>query len=429
MTAETPNAAQSPTSPARASLGLFGEGPGEPASLNRAAAPQHSAGERDSEQRRRAARRQSEDVMRTMRSLDRQYGRRRRLNTDRYERTASDEALGASKSPRSTSGKGAGRARLPLSLGDPRAQFAPLCAPQTAAVLAARQPHASAEAESAATVPARLAQQLMQIAGRFAPQAAGRVAAVRPRASMPLISGAPRPPQRTRSHAARRPRDDLAGALTMKSVEIRGGRIVLDDPSSSDDSASEADAAQRQRLGSAASAAGARPSVGSSVCSADDAWADALRQRWYARRCLGLRQPFASVHRLARAEHDARAPFPLLNDVRRVVHETRACEFTDEPPRSAGAAVDVLLCTDAIVFGSAQAPLRVVEFGDDLRVRVDGASVLIGSGTAQLRVRFAADDAAGAWARRVEHAHAQYALAQQDLRLDEEDFVDRPPLP
>ncbi|KAJ1850461.1 hypothetical protein LPJ76_006406, partial [Coemansia sp. RSA 638] len=205
------------------------------------------------EQRRRAGRRQSEDVMRTMRLLDRQYGRRRRLNTDRYLRTESDEALGSTAhTQRSTSGRttqgSISRTRLPLNLGNTRAQFAPLCLTQTETVLAnghQESPLSAIAPETqmpvsalvaSQTVPTRLAQQLMVIAGRFAQARASGGAdmqGVRPRASMPLING------RTRSHVARKTRDELSGALTMKSVEIRGGRIVLDDPSSSEDTASD----------------------------------------------------------------------------------------------------------------------------------------------------------------------------------------------
>ncbi|KAJ2537651.1 hypothetical protein GGF49_006268, partial [Coemansia sp. RSA 1853] len=191
--------------------------------------------------------------MRTMRLLDRQYGRRRRLNTDRYLRTESDEALGSTAhTQRSTSGRttqgSISRTRLPLNLGNTRAQFAPLCLTQTETVLAnghQESPLSAIAPETqmpvsalvaSQTVPTRLAQQLMVIAGRFAQARASGGAdmqGVRPRASMPLING------RTRSHVARKTRDELSGALTMKSVEIRGGRIVLDDPSSSEDTASD----------------------------------------------------------------------------------------------------------------------------------------------------------------------------------------------
>ncbi|KAJ2654067.1 hypothetical protein IW148_006445, partial [Coemansia sp. RSA 1199] len=211
------------------------------------------------EQRRRAGRRQSEDVMRTMRSLDRQHGRRRRLNTDRYLRTESDEALGSTAhTQRSTSGRttqgSISRTRLPLNLGDTRAQFAPLCLTQTETVMANGHQESPLSAITPETqipvsalvasqiVPTRLAQQLMVIAGRFAQARASGGAdmqGVRPRASMPLINGVHRPPQWTCSHVVRKTRDELSGALTIKSVEIRGGRIVLDDPSSSEDIASD----------------------------------------------------------------------------------------------------------------------------------------------------------------------------------------------
>ncbi|KAJ2478170.1 hypothetical protein IWW56_003891 [Coemansia sp. RSA 2131] len=138
---------------------------------------------------------------------------------DRHLRTESDEALGSTAhTQRSTSGRttqdSISRMRLPLNLGDTRAQLAPLCLTQT--------------------------ETLMVIAGRFAQARAGAdMQGVRPRASMPLINGMHRPPQWTCSHVARKMRDELSGALTMKSVEICGGRIVLDDPSSSEDIASD----------------------------------------------------------------------------------------------------------------------------------------------------------------------------------------------
>ncbi|KAJ2351177.1 Zinc finger FYVE domain-containing protein 26 [Coemansia sp. RSA 2618] len=511
MSAEhTASSAQSPTTPARSSLGLFGtgEGLGEPAAQRSETAAVESkvdaqATRASGEQRRRAGRRQSEDVMRTMRSLDRQYGRRRRLNSDRFLRTESDEALGSAAreyTQRSTSGRttqgSSSRSRLPLNLGNTRAQFAPLLA-QTETVLAGghqESPKASAAPEAmhvvaAQTVPSRLAQQLMVIAGRFAQAGAtGRadVQGVRPRASMPLINGVHRPPQRTRSHVTRKTRDELSGALTMKSVEIRGGRIVLDDPSSSEDTGSDVGSVlsdddapavrvlgrqsrmHRRRLGSvvsgtaqlgpltkgslpngsmstgagqyAASERAQRPSVGSSVCSENVCgWDDELRQRWYARRCLDMRQPFNSIHRLAKAEHDSGAPFPLLNDFRRVLREARACELIDEaaaantPPSR----VDVLLCTDAIVICASQAdrarPLRAIEFSDELEVRVDDAgggdqAVRIRDDANQLRLQFR-QGGARAWVEHAVQVRAQFGLALQDLRLDEEDFVDRPPLP
>ncbi|KAJ2810115.1 hypothetical protein GGI24_007085, partial [Coemansia furcata] len=216
-------------------------------------------------ERRRASRRQSEDTMRAMRSLDRQYGRRRRLNSD-YPRADAPMLAAADGSQRSTSGRsppGASnsRVRQPLRRGDSRALFAPLlCLPQAETVLAVNvSPSYASAGDSAAAAPlqspaagavvaaagggggsARLARQLMMLAGRLAqgggaPLESGQ-GAVRPRASMPLINGAHRPLQRNRSHVARRTRDELSDALTMKSVEIRGGRIVLDDPSSSEES-------------------------------------------------------------------------------------------------------------------------------------------------------------------------------------------------
>ncbi|KAJ2183841.1 hypothetical protein EV181_004685 [Coemansia sp. RSA 532] len=482
MAGKQTSSAQSPTT--RSFLGLFSGGE-ECENSDTVDERKHEAPL--GEQRRRAGRRQSEDVMRTMRSLDRQYGRRRRLNTDRYLRTESDEALGSTAhTQRSTSGRttqgSVSRTRMPLNLGDTRAQFAPLCLAQTETVLATghqespvsaiapetQQP--SSVVVASQTVPTRLAQQLMVIAGRFAQaRASGTdMQGVRPRASMPLINGVHRPPQRTRSHVARKPRDELSGALTMKSVEIRGGRIVLDDPSSSEDTASdigsvlsgddgpvcvgrqgrlrrlESEVHGRLRMGSsvatsaaqyAASERGQRPSVGSSMCSEIMGWDEELRQRWYARRCLDVRQPFNSVHRLARAEHESGAPFPLLNDLRRVVLEARMCELIDEANGALPSRVDVLLCTDAIVICATQTdcarPLRAIEFSDELQVHVDGSSdgaVRITDGASRLLVRFP-QGGARAWVEQAVQVQAQFGLAVQDLRLDEEDFVDRPPLP
>ncbi|KAJ1850422.1 hypothetical protein LPJ76_006411, partial [Coemansia sp. RSA 638] len=315
---------------------------------------------------------------------------------------------------------------------------------------------------------------LMVIAGRFAQARASGGAdmqGVRPRASMPLINGVHRPPQRTRSHVARKTRDELSGALTMKSVEIRGGRIVLDDPSSSEDTASdigsalsgddgpavcvvgrqsrlrrrlESEVHSKLRLGSSVATGAAqyaaservqRPSVGSSMCSDNAGWDDELRQRWYARRCLDVRQPFNSVHRLARAEHESGAPFPLLNDLRRVVREARACELIDEAKDVEPSRVDVLLCTDAIVICATDCvrPLRAIEFSDELQVHVDDSgsgdgAVRISDGVSKLLVVFP-QGGARAWVEQAVQVQAQFGLAVQDLRLDEEDFVDRPPLP
>ncbi|KAJ2788495.1 hypothetical protein H4R20_007368, partial [Coemansia guatemalensis] len=182
----------------------------------------------------RSGRRQSTDTMRTMRSLDRQYGRRRRLNSERLVQATTEGGTAVARR------------------GDARGLFAPLC-----------QAAAETAEGSAATGATQLTRQLVAMAGRLAGQQGG----VRARASMPLINGARRAPQRTRSQAAARSaRDELSGALTMKAVEIRGGRIVLDDPSSSEDS-------------DACYATAPRASVGSSVCSA--AGDDALRRRWY----------------------------------------------------------------------------------------------------------------------------------------------------
>ncbi|KAJ2801993.1 hypothetical protein H4S07_004793, partial [Coemansia furcata] len=321
-------------------------------------------------ERRRASRRQSEDTMRAMRSLDRQYGRRRRLNSD-YPRAdapmlapdGSQRSTSGRTAPRSPPGASNSRVRQPLRRGDSRALFAPLlCLPQAETVLAVNVSPSYASAGDSVAAPlqspaagammmggggsARLARQLMMIAGRLAQGGGASLesvqGAVRPRASMPLINGAHRPLQRNRSHVARRTRDELSDALTMKSVEIRGGRIVLDDPSSSEESGgsesyassddggeSSAAAArifgrrqqQRGRLGSVASNGvllGRRPSVGSSAGTSAVEWEeDDLRRRWYTRRCLASRAPFGSVHRLVRAEHGSEAPQPLLNDLRR----------------------------------------------------------------------------------------------------------------
>ncbi|KAJ1740771.1 hypothetical protein LPJ68_003475 [Coemansia sp. RSA 1086] len=379
-----------PLSPARSSLGLFST------EASAAMAVETESTETAGQQRRRrAGRRQSEDVMRTMRSLDRQYGRRRRLNTDRYERPETANIAGQS------TGRTA-RARAALG-GDGRGLFAPLCAVQPEAVLSSN--HAGSAQEAARTVPARLARQLLAIAGQ--PARTTVPAQVRPRASMPLMGNGQRAPQRTRSQIARAG-DELTDALTMKAVEIRGGRIVLDDPSSSDDSASSADEAPP------------KPSA------AEDSWDNALRQRWYARRCLGLRQSFSSVHRLARAEHTSREPFPLLNDLRRVLAETTGCSVS-------GKRTTVLLCTDAIVLSAespqTEGPLRVIEFGDDLHVRMDSNdTVRIADGSDVVHVQFAEPAKAREWTERLVQAQEQFAAAMQDIRLDEEDFVDRPPL-
>ncbi|KAJ2844216.1 hypothetical protein GGI22_006951, partial [Coemansia erecta] len=216
--------------------------------------------------RRRAARRQSEDAMHAMRSLDRQYGRRRRLNSDFHEKNNlgsgkfnAVELLGGGHKS-----LGIGAQSRPSSRGDSRMLFAPaLCRPhaETVTAVSGRPLPASSDAAAAAVVGSdaasdrpvatsrRSAHQLMLLAGRMAQRqqqgrGQGRLAAaaaaitastaVRPRASMPLINGVPhRAPQRTRSQATRKHRDEeLSDALTMKSVEIRGGRIVLDNPSS-----------------------------------------------------------------------------------------------------------------------------------------------------------------------------------------------------
>ncbi|KAJ2820594.1 hypothetical protein FBU31_005176 [Coemansia sp. 'formosensis'] len=424
-------------------------------------------------ERRRASRRQSEDTMRAMRSLDRQYGRRRRLNSD-YPRAdapmlapdGSQRSTSGRTAPRSPPGASNSRVRQPLRRGDSRALFAPLlCLPQAETVLAVNVSPSYASAGDSVAAPlqspaagavmmggggsARLARQLMMIAGRLAQGGGASLESVqgpvRPRASMPLINGAHRPLQRNRSHVTRRTRDELSDALTMKSVEIRGGRIVLDDPSSSeesggsesyassDDGGGESSAAarifgrrqQRGRLGSVASNGvllGRRPSVGSSAGTSAVEWEDDLRRRWYTRRCLASRTPFGSVHRLVRAEHGSEAPQPLLNDLRRVLAEVSATVD--------GSPADVLLCTDAIVVCGSRGPLRVAEFGDGLAVRVSEANdrVVHVDGEEQ---RFALEFAGGArpWVEQVVQAQARLAAVLQDVRLDEEDYVDRPPLP
>ncbi|KAJ1889744.1 hypothetical protein LPJ66_007868 [Kickxella alabastrina] len=422
--------------------------------------------------RRRASRRQSEDTMRAMRSLDRQYGRRRRLNSVNADQPLPNAptALAAV-----LAGGRSGAARVPMRRGDSRALFAPAIATATEVVSASQAAptlHSPAGSVVAAGAggsagagstsgagaggpggalagSARLARQLMLMAGRLPPvppqgQQGQMHAAhgVRPRASMPQINGARRPPQRTRSQATRSTRDELSDALTMKSVEIRGGRIVLDDPSSSG-SGSSSDEDERMAGAGRPYARLHRPSVGSvgSVGSARSAaagqdpaqdgeaayWEEALRRRWYARRCLASGQPFASAHRLAQAEHAADAAFPLLNDLRRVVHETRAA--VEAPGRPPVPHVAVLLCTDAVVLSAPGQPLRAVEL-DDVRVVAGDDHVVDladGSDGAVVRLRFAGG--ARAWAVLAVETQRRLGAVLQDLRLDEEDFVDRPPRP
>ncbi|KAJ2440804.1 hypothetical protein GGF42_007504 [Coemansia sp. RSA 2424] len=393
--------------------------------------PENSPGEAaGGEQRRRAARRQSEDTMRAMRSLDRQYGRRRRLNSDHPRGAGVGAGSGAGAGGGDSGGEAAvadgssqrstyvsSRARQPLRRGDSRALFAPLCLPHAETVLAvnvspsyAPPPPPQADAPLVAAGggggSARLARQLMQLAGRLAQQQGPALdgAQVRPRASMPTIGGgAHRPLQRNRSQVARRTRDELADALTMKAVEIRGGRIVLDDPSSSDDEGSSAES-------SASSVGGGADDGASSVC---ERWEDALRRRWHARRCLAARVPFASAHRLAQAEHDALVLAPgdgaprINNGVRRVLASARAtCD---------GAAVDVLLCSDAVVVcappgGRAPVP-RVLEFGAGggglaLRLGAGDRTVLVGG----VALEFAAPGSARPWVE-----SAVLAQARQDV--------------
>ncbi|KAJ2461412.1 hypothetical protein GGF42_000207 [Coemansia sp. RSA 2424] len=434
----------------RSSLGLFsgsgdsmgGGGGGSAATSPRSPGPQRSAtvigtttplpsplpengpGEAaGGEQRRRAARRQSEDTMRAMRSLDRQYGRRRRLNSDHPRGAGAgagagggdsggEAAVADGSSQRST--YVSSRARQPLRRGDSRALFAPLCLPHAETVLAvnvspsyAPPPPPQADAPLVAAGggggSARLARQLMQLAGRLAQQQGPALdgAQVRPRASMPTIGGgAHRPLQRNRSQVARRTRDELADALTMKAVEIRGGRIVLDDPSSSDEGSSAE---------SSSSSVGGADDGASSVC---EHWEDALRRRWHARRCLAARVPFASAHRLAQAEHDALLLAPgngalsINNGVRRVLSSARAtCD---------GAAVDVLLCSDAVVVCAppgGRAPVqRVLELcaggGLALRLGAGDRTVLVGG----VALEFAAAGSARPWVE-----SAVLAQARQDV--------------
>ncbi|KAJ2760361.1 hypothetical protein H4S06_001765 [Coemansia sp. BCRC 34490] len=547
--------------------------------------------------RRRAARRQSEDPMHAMRSLDRQYGRRRRLNSD-YHGCEGDDRHGSGKynavellgelttvGHKKSLGGASGKASLSLASastsavsafnassgssmlkrGDSRTLFAaPFCRPhaETVTAFSGRPPSAgvgsSAIGDTAAggdvgaqpvATTRRSAHQLMLLADRIAQQqqqvqvqvqvqgggAARLVAAtapsvisaatgVRPRASMPLINGVVprRGPQRTRSQATRNKRggigggggggdDELSDALTMKSVEIRGGRIVLDNPSSSEESdGSDSETShgsgsgrgggngmemeieasrlfgtnrhhyhyqqQRRRrtssgmavaAGSAGSVGGSamaqRQSITSSVCSAQSAdaaaaaagathwaWDEVLRRQWYTRRCLGLRQPFDSVHRLAKAEHDSAAPFPLLNDLRRVLVETRGCAVSVDG--AAPEPADVLLCTDAIVVCATRQQqqdqnqpdqrgrLHAVEFGDELCVQLAddaaGRTVCITGGEDSLTqqqqklvVEFPSSGSARAWMDQAMQARTRLDSALQDLRLDEEDYVDRPPLP
>ncbi|KAI9506353.1 hypothetical protein GGI25_006456 [Coemansia spiralis] len=439
MANETRGVSEAPSSSmqTRSSLGLFSDGLGSPTA--KSPAQRHATVTGTAElldqtqpegRRRRASRRQSEDTMHVMRSLDRQYGRRRRLNSDYHdqERYNAAEMLVVQHS-----GAKSGASRGSLRRGDSRALFAPvLCQPQAETVVANRLP----EPEPSS----RRARQLMLLAGKLAQHSLGaQETGVRPRASMPLINGAHRAPQRTRSHVSRQ-RDELADALTMKSVEIRGGRIMLDNPSSSDEESGSASSflseengnmrplAARQSIGSTRARHAEfaqRQSIGSVQTEPYDV-EDMLRRQWYARRCLGLRQPFDSVHRLAKAEHDSGDPFPLLNDLRRVLLETHGC-------RVAAQLVDVLLCTDAIVVCAhgqqdlEKPALRAVEFTDDLVVRAENDNTVRISGDQELVLEFSGG--ALEWVERVVQARDRLATALQDLRLDEEDYIDRPPLP
>ncbi|KAJ1883124.1 hypothetical protein LPJ57_000369 [Coemansia sp. RSA 486] len=422
----------------------------------------------DDVRRRRAGRRQSEDTMRAMRSLDRQYGRRRRLNTDQGSVNSS---VVAPVSVVAANGKpSVGRPRVPMKRGDSRALFAPLLAASPSEVMSPSQaaPTLHSPAGSVAGS-ARLARQLIMIAGKLAQggtssgdgvaessSGGGDQGAVRPRASMPLINGSRRLPQRTRSQAHRKTRDELADALTMKSVEIRGGRIVLDDPSSSGSDSDSEDALDGPAPSASAALFGRvrqRPSISSVITTNTNAaaasvageeaayWEDVLRRRWYTRRCLGLKQPFASVHKLVQAEHVSEAPFPLISDLRRVLHESQAL-FVE--PDGTETPVDVLVCTDAVVVSAprtrnvtcngfqSSVPLRAIEFSEELAIRVadNGDVVELAEDEYRVKLRFAQGAAAAqAWCSLVEQAQLQLCAVLQDLRLDEEDFVERPPPP
>ncbi|KAJ2858490.1 hypothetical protein J3B02_000240 [Coemansia erecta] len=392
------------------------------------------------DRRRRAARRQSEDTMRAMRSLDRQYGRRRRLNTDQGSVTSVVVPVAAS----------ATRPRVAMKRGDSRALFAPLLGASEVVSPSQAAPTLHSPVGSVAGS-AKLARQLIMIAGRLAQgdMADGEQGAVRPRASMPLINGSRRQPQRTRSQAHRRTRDELADALTMKSVEIRGGRIVLDDPSSSGSSSDSDDAFDGPATTSSmlGRRVHQRPSISSVISNnagaatgEDEAayWEDILRRRWYTRRCLGLKQPFASVHRLAHAEHVSGSPFPLLSDLRRVLHETQALLID---PDGRETLVGVLVCTDSVVVSSAPAtsasgctnsvPLRAIEFSEELVIRVESGDVVeLADEECRVRLRFAQGAAAAqAWSSLASQAQTRLCTTLQDLRLDEEDFIERPPPP
>ncbi|KAJ2787298.1 hypothetical protein GGI15_000848 [Coemansia interrupta] len=419
----------SPTSPSgsgsRSSLGLLTS----PSTTAAATATASVKADSSDDKRRRASRRQSEDTMRAMRSLDRQYGRRRRLNTDQSLTSSSSAAALVAASTVQASGSRPPRA--PQRRGDSRALFAaaPLdlgaaASGDTSQPSVAPTLHSPVGAVSGSS--ARLARQLIMIAG----QLAKTPAAVRPRASMPLIGASmaaaaqpsQRPQQQQQRSVRRKNRDELADALTMKSVEIRGGRIVLDDPSSSEEDEEDEGAA-------AGFVAYARASVGSVASGAAEAayWEEALRRRWYARRCLGLRQPFGSAHRLAQAEHNSLSPFPLLSDVRRLLHESQATVD--------GATRDVLVCSDAVVLcapvhSGEPTALRVLEFSDDMHVTAenDMEAVVVDEQGGEVRLRFGAGGA-GAWVALVEQARGRMVAAMQDLRLDEEDFVERPPAP
>ncbi|KAJ1721320.1 hypothetical protein LPJ53_004144 [Coemansia erecta] len=434
----------SPTSPSgsgsRSSLGLIATSPSASAAASAAVTVSGNAGSAD-DKRRRAGRRQSEDTMRAMRSLDRQYGRRRRLNTD--QSLSSSSSAAALVAPTNVLASGSRPPRAPQRRGDSRALFAattaaPLDLSAAAdTTLPSVAPTLHSPVGSVAGSSARLARQLIMIAGKLAQAPGG---AVRPRASMPLIGASataaaqqqqPLQRQQQQRSMRRKNRDELADALTMKSVEIRGGRIVLDDPSSSDDDEYDD---EQVGYGSAYGGAYGRASVGSvathGAAAAEEAayWEEALRRRWYARRCLGLRQPFASAHRLAQAEHASAAPFPLLSDVRRLVHES--------PATIGGSAGVVLVCSDALVLSSAASQgseplaLRVVEYADDMRVAAesDHVAVVTDEQGDAVRIGFAGGGAA-AWAALVEQARVRMCAAMQDLRLDEEDFVERPPAP
>lgn len=436
--------------------------------------------------RQTASRRQSEDTMQAMRSLDRQYGRRRRLNTDYPKRLTEKPSVSSQ-----VSAGGTGK-------GDSRTLFAPplLSLPTTSTTTGIdshnqKQQQQQQQPKPSPLTPggsARLARQLMLVAGKLSIASISKQgkaqspslssasrALVRPRASMPLINGARRiipQHQQQKKKKDRQNPDELSDALTMKSVEIRGGRIMLDDPSSSGSCTESEDEEEEEqeavttsnrlgyahrcrRLGSIASTsritavATTALSMNSDIDNEDnkdqeeEEEEEMLRRRWYTKRCLGLRQSFGSVHRLAKAEFGNGSPssatYPLLNDLRKVLDETKAhlLDYEEASPVS----VDVLLCTDAIIVCpvASSSPLQTVEFiREALVVRVDGDDQTVvqiqdeedidGEDKVSIKLQFATDRQARQWVEQVMQARSQFSSVLQDLRLDEEDYVERPPL-